>query len=49
MHVPTCTRTGVGDELTESSMRKKDMQIAWLHAEASKTTHFLGTILPGMK
>ena len=37
------------DEPTKRSMRKKDMQIAWLHAEASKTTHFLGTILPGRK
>mmetsp|Transcript_12386 Transcript_12386/g.35438 ORF Transcript_12386/g.35438 Transcript_12386/m.35438 type:complete len:712 (+) Transcript_12386:54-2189(+) len=37
------------DDLTKSAIRKKDMQIAWLHSEASKTTHFLGTILPGKK
>jgi len=34
------------DELTMGEKREKDMQIAWLHSEASKTTHFLGTILP---
>lgn len=37
---------GKEDESTISARRKKDLQIAWLHSEASKTTHFLGTILP---
>lgn len=37
---------GKEDESTISARRKMDLQIAWLHSEASKTTHFLGTILP---
>lgn len=37
------------DELTMSARREKDLQIAWLHSEASKTTHFFGTILPTTK
>lgn len=31
---------------TTRERKKKDLQIAWLHSEASKTTHFLGSILP---